>query len=125
MRRQRNRSGGPSRRGFLVHVGSAMIACRVPISSIAQGECLIGQDLAWSSDSWDGWMTVDGDVVPEAWERKDGIVHLRKTPERTGHIVTRREYGDFTLRFEWKIAPGGNNGIKYRVRRYGDRMLGC
>lgn len=70
-------------------------------------------------------MTVDGEDVPDAWERSNGIIHLRKTPERTGHIVTRREYGDFTLRFEWKIASGGNSGIKYRVRRYDDRMLGC
>jgi hypothetical protein len=125
MRKLRSRSWSPSRRHFLAHVGSAIIASRAAISSIAHGGGSTGQDPAWATDSWDGWMTVDGDVVPEAWERKDGIIHLRKTPERTGHIVTRREYGDFTLRFEWRIAPGGNNGIKYRVRRYGDRMLGC
>jgi hypothetical protein len=125
MRKLCSRSWSPSRRHFLAHVGSAIIASRAAISSIAHGGGSTGQDPAWATDSWDGWMTVDGDVVPEAWERKDGIIHLRKTPERTGHIVTRREYGDFTLRFEWRIAPGGNNGIKYRVRRYGDRMLGC
>lgn len=82
-------------------------------------------DSAWWSDSWEGWMTIDGNSVPGAWERNEGTIYLRKMAERTGHIVTRREYGDFVLEFEWKIAPGGNSGIKYRVRRYDDRMLGC
>ncbi len=44
---------------------------------------------------------------------------------RPGDIVTEREYGDFDLQFEWKIAKGGNSGVKYRVRKYDGRMLGC
>jgi hypothetical protein len=70
-------------------------------------------------------MTVDGADVPDNWIRRSGEIHLRKSEERTGHIVTRKEYGDFRLKFEWKIAPGGNSGIKYRVHRHDDRMLGC
>jgi hypothetical protein len=40
-------------------------------------------------------------------------------------IVTADEFGDFSLDFEWRIATGGNGGIKYRVRSYGPRWLGC
>jgi hypothetical protein len=32
-----------------------------------------------------------------------------------GDIVTVDEYGDFELELEWKVAPGGNSGIMYRV----------
>ena len=39
--------------------------------------------------------------------------------------MTDRDYGDFELLFEWKIAAGGNSGIKYRVRSFDGRMLGC
>jgi len=110
-----------SRRTFLAGFTSALI-----VSRIAHAEdSTRAEDATWTGNSWDGWMTVEGKAVPAAWERNDGTIHLRKTPERTGHIVTRREYGDFKLEFEWKIAPGGNSGIKYRVRRYVDRMLGC
>jgi hypothetical protein len=104
-----------SRRLFLAGFSSAMI-----VNRFAHAD-----DTTWIDNSWDGWMTLDGRTVPIAWERNDDTIHLRKTAERTGHIVTRREYGDFKFEFDWKIAPGGNSGIKYRVRRYDDRMLGC
>jgi hypothetical protein len=32
-----------------------------------------------------------------------------------GDIITTRQYGDFELQLEWKISPGGNSGIMYRV----------
>jgi hypothetical protein len=79
----------------------------------------------WSGHSLDGWMTLDKQPAPPGWVAKDGVIHLLKTPERTGHIVTRSEFGDFELEFEWRIAPGGNSGIKYRVRTYGERTIGC
>jgi hypothetical protein len=32
-----------------------------------------------------------------------------------GDIVTDEEFGDFELRIDWRISPGGNSGIMYRV----------
>ena len=32
-----------------------------------------------------------------------------------GDIFTAEEYGDYELTWEWKISPGGNSGLKYRV----------
>jgi hypothetical protein len=71
------------------------------------------------------WMTLDGQPVTRGWEVVGGMIHLSKGKGRSGHIVTRDEYGDFDLSFEWKIAPGGNSGLKYRVRKYGGKVLGC
>jgi len=71
------------------------------------------------------WRTQDGKPVIEGWEVVDGVIHLKKEGKRTGHIVTAEEFGDFTLSFEWKIAVGGNSGLKYRVRNYGNKVLGC
>jgi hypothetical protein len=72
-----------------------------------------------------GWTTLDGKPVTVGWEAVDGVIHLRKDGQRAGHIVTAQEFGDFQLSFEWKIAPKGNSGIKYRVRNYGNKTLGC
>ena len=72
-----------------------------------------------------GWTTLDGKPVRAGWEVVDGMIHLKPSAKPTGHIVTEREYGDLDLSFEWKIAQGGNSGLKYRVRQYDGKTLGC
>ena len=48
------------------------------------------------------------------WKIENGILRkIGKIPG--GDIVTKQKYGDFKLRWEWKISPMGNNGIKYLV----------
>jgi hypothetical protein len=78
------------------------------------------------------WRTLTGEPVTSGWEVADGIWHLVPDPpgndgrRRVNHaIITADEVGDFSLAFEWRIARGGNGGIKYRVRSFGPRWLGC
>lgn len=48
------------------------------------------------------------------WKIENGI--LRKVGLIPGgDLVTKQKYNDFTLIWEWKISPNGNNGIKYLV----------
>lgn len=72
-----------------------------------------------------GWTNLDGGPVGEGWEVVDGMIHLKTLQQRSGAIVSDREFGDMDLSFEWKIPANGNSGLKYRVRKYGDRTLGC
>ena len=46
------------------------------------------------------------------WDVVDGTIHHGAGGGRD--LITREEFGDFELRMEWKIAPGGNSGIFYR-----------
>ena len=72
-------------------------------------------------ESW-----VDGSGKPVSagsWVVVEGILQL--TGKGGGDLYSAKEYGDFELIFDWKIAPKGNSGLKYRVRQYGGRMLGC
>ena len=69
-----------------------------------------------------GWVTADGKPVTEGWEAVDGMLML--TGKGGGNIYTDKKYADFDLEFEWKIPVGGNNGVKYRVRRYDGAILG-
>lgn len=78
----------------------------------------------FNGTSLDGWTTVSGKPVTKGWEVVNGELHLSVDGERGGAIVTDREYTNFELLFSWRIAPGGNNGIKYRVRNYGGATLG-
>lgn len=72
-------------------------------------------------DPFDGkslaaWTTTSGKPV-SGWIAKDGMITLPRGV-KGGNIVTREEFGSFSLAFEWKIEKGGNSGIKYRVRDY-------
>ena len=64
-----------------------------------------------------GWLTSPLPAPPEpAWSVEDGTI--RTTPGRgvQDYLVSVEKFQDFDLQFEWKIEPGGNSGIKYRVQ---------
>ncbi len=76
--------------------------------------------------SLQGWTTPNGEPVPPgAWQVSDGTLHLDVSQGRGGNIITDRDYGDFELVFEWKISHRANSGIKYRVKDFDGRILGC
>lgn len=72
-----------------------------------------------------GWTATNGQTPGQGWEVVDGVLHLNVADGRSGDIVTDREYENYELLFEWKISPGGNSGLKYRVKKFGKRTLGC
>jgi len=75
----------------------------------------------FDGNSLAGWTTAAGKPVTKGWAVEDGaIVHTG----RGGSIFTADQYGDFDLSFEWKIAPRGNSGIKYRVAFYEKGVFG-
>lgn len=73
-----------------------------------------------SADAWrpllagnalDEWRGYRQPAVPAGWTITDGV--LRRTVA-TGDLVTREEFGDFELAWEWKVARGGDAGVFYR-----------
>jgi len=71
-----------------------------------------------------GWTTAAGAPVTAGWVvEADGVLHRASSG---GDIFTAREFGDFELTWDWKISPGGNSGLKYRVVKYPTKgILGC
>ncbi len=54
--------------------------------------------------------------IGELWSLVDGVLSLDREKEgRGGFIVTKKSYGDFEMRFEFKISANGNSGVKYRT----------
>ena len=66
----------------------------------------------FDGQNMDAWRGYRMDSMPSGWEIVDGAL-TRTGP--TTDIVTRDEYANFDLELEWKISPGGNSGIMYRV----------
>ena len=65
------------------------------------------------------WRGYKSDRVPSGWAPRDGA--LVKTGI-TDDIITRDQFGDFELTFDWKLAPGGNAGVFYRATEEYDRI---
>ena len=63
---------------------------------------------------WRGYRRQD---TPGNWHVEDGTLVLGQGGDKTAHgdLITRETYGDFDLEYEWKISPGGNSGVIYRV----------
>ncbi len=53
------------------------------------------------------------DAFPTSWVVEGG--ELRAVPGTGMDLVTRETFGDFELEFEWRVSPGGNSGVLYRV----------
>ncbi|MEO6036424.1 MAG: DUF1080 domain-containing protein [Verrucomicrobiota bacterium] len=54
----------------------------------------------------------------ESYEVKDGAILCK--PGQGGNLFTKDEYGDFVARLEFKLPPGGNNGLAIRYPGKGD-----
>ncbi len=62
-----------------------------------------------------GWHTYlkAGQPVSDKWKVEDNAIVL--TSGGAGDLVTDKEYGDFELEIEWKIAEKGNSGVIFHV----------
>lgn len=59
-----------------------------------------------------GWRGYRSKTMPAGWQVVDGAL---TRVDSAGDIITNEKYGNFELALEWKVAPGGNSGIFYRV----------
>ena len=71
--------------------------------------------LLFDGKSLQGWHLYTKKAAPESgWKAEDGL--LKKLAKvRGGDIVTDATFTDFDLTWEWRVAAGGNNGLKYLV----------
>lgn len=78
---------------------------------------------AWQSlfdgRSLDAWRGYQATSLPAGWKVAAGTFMKEGT---TGDIITKAQYGDFELEFEWKIARGGNSGVFYRATEEYNRV---
>jgi hypothetical protein len=52
----------------------------------------------------------------DAWTIDAGCLKATSHPRITEDLFTRELFRDFDLVFEWRVAPGANSGVKYRIQ---------
>jgi len=60
-----------------------------------------------------GWHTYNKSTVGSGWREENGVIHLDPKLKNNdgGDLVTDKEYTNFQLKLEWKVAPKSNSGI--------------
>ncbi|MBX3173660.1 MAG: DUF1080 domain-containing protein [Gemmatimonadaceae bacterium] len=89
---------------------AAVLAFLLPSASRAQaapGEWISLQ----RADAWRGYRS---DTLPSGWTFDDATGVLLRGASRRD-IITRRQFSDFELEFEWRVSETGNSGVFYRA----------
>jgi hypothetical protein len=91
-----------------------------PLNQLTPEESKAGWRLLFDGQTAKGWRGFKKTDFPaDRWVVKDGTLAHIPTGAGDSHgggdIVTVDRFSDFDLRFEWRIAAGGNSGLKYFV----------
>jgi hypothetical protein len=87
-----------------------------PANALTAAEKSAGWRLLFDGKTNKGWHKVGATAFPDkAWVVDDGAIKRVSGP-RGGDIVSNDEFENFELKWEWKIAPGGNSGLKYFIQ---------
>jgi hypothetical protein len=65
------------------------------------------------------WRGYREQTVPSGWHVDDGV--LTKA-ESVNDLVSRDEFRDFELEFDWKVSPAGNAGVFYRGNEEAEKI---
>lgn len=85
-------------------------------NDLSEQEKVNGFTMLWDGKTTKGWKAVYSPKFPEkGWEIKDG--ELKTTPGvvKNAHLVTKKKYDAFELKFDFKVSEGANSGVKYFV----------
>jgi len=81
------------------------------LNTLTPEETREGFRLLFDGKSLDQWRIYRG-TDAGTWDIQEGTLH--HGPGDGADLITKEQFGDFELRLDWKLAPGGNSGIFYR-----------
>ena len=108
------------RRAALVLAGALLTGCAhvpAPESAMNPSSAGAGWRSLFDGKTLTGWHVYRESGTPTNWAVVDGTI--QRTADG-GDLVTDEQFANFELALDWKITPGGNSGILYRVADTGD-----
>lgn len=96
----------------------ALTSCgeKAPNNQLTEAEKSDGWQLLFDGETLDNWRDYNGEELTGPWFVQDGTIQAEGGGgDASGYIVTRDEYENFILKWDWKIADGGNSGVLYNV----------
>ena len=86
-------------------------------NTLTEAEKAAGWVLLFNGKDLTGWRGYGKTGVPEAWSVVDGAITLESSgrgeagAENGGDLLYDKKFKNFHLKFDWKIAEGGNSGV--------------
>lgn len=91
----------------------AAVSLAAEPNTITEEEKAAGWKLLFDGKTSTGWVGIGKTAFPATgWTVEDGTL---KHAKGGGDIVTSEQFENFELSWEWKIATGGNSGLKYNL----------
>ncbi len=94
---------------------SLSVLARAADNELTAAEKAAGWQLVFDGHSFNGLRAYRQKGPPTVgWEIKDGL--LKTIPKVKGQeLITEKKFTDFEFSWDWRVAVGGNNGVKYCV----------
>ena len=107
--------------GLILSNGSHLSAAP---NTLTPEEKQAGWKLLFDGQTTDSWRGYASPRFPDqGWRVKDGWLEKIDRAEG-GDIMTKDTFSNFELQWEWKIVPGGNNGVKYFILQERNAPIG-
>jgi hypothetical protein len=94
-------------------------------NNLSEAEKEQGFELLFNGKDLTNWKVAsNGEAVKKGWEviNNELVVNANKEVKGDGDISTKKEYGPFELKFDFKLTEGANNGIKYGIGNNGPHL---
>ena len=95
---------------------SCSAAQKEKLNTLTKKEKQEGWELLFDGKSLDNWKMFNGGEVT-GWKIADGILENSGVgSDHGGDIVSKKQYENFELHLEWKVASESNSGVFYHVQ---------
>lgn len=86
-------------------------------NQLSKEEKAAGWKLLFDGKTMKNWGDSTGKPMKgDAWTIEEGALKAKKRPTFTEDLFSKATYADFELAWDWKVAPAGNSGLKYRIQ---------
>jgi len=101
----------------LTHL-SAILLITIMSSSNIKAQDTTGFVPLFDGKTKNGWHTYGLNLSGQGWKVENGTLHLDPKAKKNdaGDLVTDKEYTNFHLKVDWKVAPGANSGILFHIK---------
>src|SRR5689334_15290782 len=106
--------------GIIAMLGTATFAAAAD-NELTPQEKKDGWKLLFDGKTYANWEDPTKRNPPgDSFVIEDGCLKSVRRAQIVEDLFTAQKFADFEFDFDWKISPGGNSGVKYRIQ---DRVM--